>query len=84
MPWLPALERSRATTAQYHLDRRHRAANVADAFATRPGTRRAIEGRWVVLVDDVVTTGATLCAAAEALLADGALAVSAITVARER
>ncbi len=84
MPWLPALDRSRATTAQYHLDRRHRAANVADAFATRPGTRRAIEGRWVVLVDDVVTTGATLCAAAEALLADGALAVSAITVARER
>lgn len=84
MPWLRALERSRATTAQYHLDRRHRAANVADAFATRPGTRRAIEGRWVVLVDDVVTTGATLCAAAEALLADGALAVSAITVARER
>jgi predicted amidophosphoribosyltransferase len=37
-----------------------------------------------VLVDDVVTTGATLCAAAQALLEGGALATSAVTVARER
>ena len=40
-------------------------------------------GRWVVLVDDVVTTGATLVACAEALLDAGAAAVSALTVARE-
>ena len=46
--------------------------------------RDAVRGRWVVLVDDVVTTGATLSAAAEALLDAGALAVSAIAVARER
>ena len=84
MPWIPALFRTRATTAQYHLDRRNRAANVAEAFAVRPEARRAIAGRWIVLVDDVVTTGATLGAAGEALLAAGALAVSAITVARER
>ena len=84
LPWLPALERTRATTAQYHLDRRHRAANVDDAFAVRPEGLRAIRGRWIVLVDDVVTTGSTLCAAGEALLAAGALAVSAIAVARER
>ena len=38
----------------------------------------------VLLVDDVVTTGATLCAAADALLDSGAAAVSAVTVARER
>jgi predicted amidophosphoribosyltransferase len=38
----------------------------------------------VVLVDDVVTTGSTLAACADVLLAGGALAVSAITVARER
>ena len=84
MPWLPALVRSRATTAQYHLDRRHRAANVMDAFDVRAEHARAVSGRWVVLVDDVVTTGSTLCAAAEVLLAAGALAVSAVTVARER
>ena len=84
LPWLPALERTRATTAQYHLDRRHRAANVEEAFGVRPEAQRAIRGRWVVLVDDVVTTGSTLCAASEALLAAGAMAVSAIAVARER
>ena len=76
--------RTRATTAQYHLDRRHRASNVAEAFAVDPASRAAIAGRWVILVDDVVTTGATLGETARALLAGGAAAVSAITVARER
>jgi ComF family protein len=84
LPWLAALERRRATAPQFNLDRRHRAANVADAFAIRPGAARAVCGRWVVLVDDIVTTGATLSAAAWALLDAGALAVSAVTVARER
>jgi predicted amidophosphoribosyltransferase len=44
----------------------------------------AVAGRWLVLVDDVVTTGATLAACATALMDAGALAVSAITLARER
>ena len=82
--WRPALERSRATAPQYRLDRRHRAANVGDAFGVRPASVEAIRGRWILLVDDVVTTGATLCASADALLRAGAFAVSAITVARER
>ncbi len=82
--WCPAVVRTRATTAQYRLDRRHRASNVADAFSVAPGARSAVAGRWVVLVDDVVTTGATLCASARALLDAGASAVSAVTVARER
>jgi ComF family protein len=84
LPWRTAVVRTRATTAQYRLDRRHRATNVADAFTVDPAARRAVEGRWVVLVDDVVTTGATLCATATALLEAGAEAVSAIAVARER
>jgi ComF family protein len=84
LPWAPALERRRATAPQYRLDRRHRAANVGDAFAVRPGLAAAVRDRWIVLVDDVVTTGATLCAAAVALLEGGATAVSAVTVARER
>lgn len=88
LPCSPILGRVRATTAQFDLDRPTRATNVHGAFALRPGAdprrERPLEGRWIVLVDDVVTTGATLSACAEPLLAAGALGVSAITVARER
>lgn len=86
---LPApslLERHRATARQFDLDRGARSGNVAGAFRLVAGARtaRPLEGRWVVLVDDVVTTGSTLAACAQTLLAAGALGVSALTVARER
>jgi ComF family protein len=85
LPWLAALERRRNTSPQFDLGRRARRANVAGAFAVR-GRREAaqVRGRWIVLVDDVVTTGSTLVSCAEALHAAGAAAVSAVTVARER
>ena len=84
LPMAVAVRRDRATIAQYRLDRRHRADNVRDAFTVSRGMERSVAGRWIVLVDDVVTTGATLGGAATALLDAGAIAVSAITVARER
>jgi ComF family protein len=85
MPWLDALERTRNTVPQFDLGRRARRTNVAGAFALREPSRAAkIDGRWIVLVDDVMTTGATLVACAEALYGAGAVAVSAVTVARER
>jgi ComF family protein len=85
MPWLPALERTRNTSPQFDLGRRARRANVAGAFAVRgPREAAAVRDRWVVLVDDVVTTGSTLTSCSEALYAAGATAVSAVTVARER
>jgi ComF family protein len=85
LPLVPLLVRRRATVAQYELDRVHRAANVRDAFGFRsPAGERAARDRWLLLVDDVATTGSTLAACAETLLAAGAVGVSAITVARER
>jgi ComF family protein len=87
LPFARALERRRATIAQFELGRDEREANVAGAFRVRAGDPRAaaaVAGRWVLLVDDVVTTGATLAACGHALVAAGATGVSAIAVARER
>jgi ComF family protein len=83
IPAVVALTRDRATRPQFELGRERRAENVADAFRVHDASRPAVAGRWIVLVDDVATTGATLVACAHALLAEGAAGVSACTVARE-
>ena len=91
LPCAPILERARATVAQFDLDRATRATNVRGAFRLKPrlgdpsaDAASPLAGRWVVLVDDVATTGATLSACAAPLVAAGAHGVSAVTVARER
>lgn len=85
MPCMAALVRSRATAPQFELGRRARMSNVTGAFnLAGPAARGAVEGAWIVLIDDVATTGSTLVACAVALYQSGALAVSALTVARER
>jgi ComF family protein len=83
LPVLPAVVRTRATRAQHALGRAERATNVGQRFAVHEAFGSQVAGRWPVLVDDVVTTGATLSACARALLDAGAIAVSALTVARE-
>jgi predicted amidophosphoribosyltransferase len=82
------LRRTRATTSQTRLTPGERLTNVAGAFrAAEPaggGLRGGLRGAHVVLVDDVVTTAATLNACAAALVAGGARIVSYLTFARAR
>ncbi|MEA2676467.1 MAG: hypothetical protein QOJ81_608 [Chloroflexota bacterium] len=84
LPVATVLERATRTAAQHSLSRRARAANVGGAFAAKASTGPQIDGRWIVLVDDVVTTGATFSSCAQALYAAGARAVSGLALARER
>jgi ComF family protein len=74
-----ALVRVRDTPSQASLGRRERIRNVRDAFRVR---RRAAIPARVWLVDDVVTTGATLAAAARALRRAGAKEITALCAAR--
>jgi predicted amidophosphoribosyltransferase len=67
IPTLRALVRTHDTPHQALLPAREREKNVKGSFSLRPGVDREIQGRPVVLVDDVMTTGATLNEAAKAL-----------------
>ena len=79
-----ALVRRRDTGSQAGRSGAGRRRNVAGAFETPAGRRALIEGRRVLLVDDVLTTGATLEACARALRKAGAREVCAAVIARVR
>jgi ComF family protein len=76
------LHRVRHTAAQTALDRKHRLANVEGAFAVDPPRAGELPGKRVVLVDDVMTSGASLFSAAGALRQAGAASVTALVLAR--
>ncbi|MBU2583514.1 MAG: ComF family protein [Alphaproteobacteria bacterium] len=76
-----ALRRGRRTKAQVGLTREQRRDNVRGAFDVPPRQRPRIEGRRVLLVDDVITTGATAEACTTTLLKAGAANVDVLAVA---
>ena len=77
-----ALKRVKATAQQVGLSQTERATNVQGAFRVPPEGRDAVAGRRLVLVDDVLTSGATADACARALLRAGAKTVDAVVFAR--
>lgn len=74
--------RTRATPHQVGLDRSSRAANVQGAFRVPERARPEIRGRRLVLVDDVLTTGATAEACARALSRAGAARIDVLVFSR--
>lgn len=82
-PCLPsALVRTRQTAPQMRLSRAERLRNVKGAFRVAAAALPQIQNRHILLVDDVVTTGATVAACAEALLNAGARQVDVLALAR--
>ncbi|OAT80195.1 ComF family protein [Desulfotomaculum copahuensis] len=79
IPVLPLLRKTRETPSQVGLSRRERQANLAGAFDVPDAS--AVQERVVLLVDDVLTTGATASACAGVLLDAGAAAVCVAVVA---
>jgi ComF family protein len=79
---LDVLVRPRATDSLGEKSPAERAAVVLDAFAVRPRRAGLLAGRSVVLIDDVMTSGATVNACAATLLAGGARSVDVLVAAR--
>ncbi len=76
------LIRHRHTPSQEGRSRDARFANLAQALAVHPRRATLAVGRHILLVDDVMTSGATFAAAAEACVAAGAIGVSVLALAR--
>lgn len=75
------LRKIRATRSQVGLSRLERGRNVSGAFDVSPRHRLRLKGASVLLVDDVITTGATVDACARVLLAAGAARVDVLALA---
>lgn len=79
---LCALQRGGGASSQTTLQPAARRANVAGAFSPVVGTEQEIAGEHLLLVDDVLTTGATVTECAAALVEAGARCVTVLTFAR--
>ena len=82
LPVVDLLSRRGAGSSQTSLHPSERRSNVAGAFAMGADGRVGLEGAHVLLIDDVLTTGATACEAANTLVAAGAARVTLVAFAR--
>ena len=76
------LQRKRNTGSQEGLTKEGRFSNLRTAITLHPRRAEQVRGRHVLLIDDVMTSGATMTAAAEACLAGGAIGISVLVMAR--
>lgn len=79
LPVQNALYKSRSTPRQEELDRQGRLQNLWGSYAISPGM--SVEGKYILLVDDVITTGTTLSACAGTLMKAGAAGVFGVCAA---
>lgn len=79
---IDALLRLRPTPIQGHMNRKQRHANVKGAFGLNPRCRDLIKDKTILLIDDVLTTGATVNECTEVLLNAGVNKVNVLTLAR--
>ena len=77
-----SLKRRRATRSQVGLSQNARRTNVTGAFDLSPRRKKLIEGRNILLIDDVLTTGSTVDACAHTLKKSGASSVNVLVLAR--
>jgi len=80
--WEDAVVRTRETSSQTRLTPEERLDNVAGSFSVASERRDALRGAHIILVDDVVTTAATLNTCAKALYDAGARIISYVTFGR--
>lgn len=77
-----AITRTRRTPSQGGLGRKDRLRNVRNAFAVRQPALDRIQGKHIIVIDDVLTTGATVSQVADCLRKRGAAQIDVLTVAR--
>ncbi len=80
LPLLDSLKKVRRTRPQNELSREERLVNLIGAFNVRD--KRAVHGMKILLIDDVMTTGATLDECARTLLEDGAKEIRCLTLSK--
>lgn len=81
-PYREVLERGRQTRPMYGLNKEQRRENVKNVFLPKQGFKRYVNGKGIILVDDVWTTGATIAEGTRLLKQMGAKEVVQVAIAR--